>query len=81
MILKCFVIVPRLHEGNDIISQVEVATSLINCNDRTVAAATGRGFESARPEKFLATDYTHEHRLSVAEKVIRVNPCSSVAKC
>src|SRR6266436_7394935 len=32
----------------------------------------GRGFESRRPEKFLATDYTAEHRLSMAEKVIRV---------
>jgi hypothetical protein len=37
---------------------------------RTVAAVTGHGFESRRPEKFLATDYTDEHRLSAAEKVI-----------
>jgi len=70
-----------LQEGNDIISQVEVTTSLINCNHRTVATATGRGFESRQPEKFLATDYTAEHRLSMAEKVIRLNPCSFVAKC
>src|SRR6266576_5629764 len=26
----------------------------------------GRGFESRRPERVLTTDYTHEHRLSVA---------------
>src|SRR5215831_11942037 len=39
-----------LQEENNIIKQVEVATNLIKCNGRTVAAATGRGFESRRPD-------------------------------
>ena len=55
-ILKRFLTVPMLQEENNIIKQVEVATNLINCDSRTVAAATGRGFESRRPEKFLTTD-------------------------
>ena len=35
---------------DDIIKEVVVATNLINYNVRTVAAATGRGFESRRPD-------------------------------
>ncbi len=54
-ILKHFLTVPMLQENN-VIKQVEVATNLINCDSRTVAAATGRGFESRRPEKFLTPD-------------------------
>src|SRR5262249_8121419 len=42
-----------LQEENNIIKQVEVATNLIKCNGRTVAAATGRGFESRRPDSFI----------------------------
>src|SRR6516164_485060 len=39
-----------LQEENNIIKQVEVETNLIKCSGRTVAAATGRGFESRRPD-------------------------------
>jgi len=33
--------------------QAVVVTNLTNCNDRAVAAATGRGFESRRPEFYV----------------------------
>ena len=50
VIPKRFLAVPMLQEENNIIKQVEVATNSIKCNGRTVAAATGRGFESRRPD-------------------------------
>jgi putative endonuclease len=55
-------------KGNDITKQVEAAMNLIDDSGRTVAAATGRGFESRRPDKFLPRIYTDERRLSVANK-------------
>jgi hypothetical protein len=51
-IVKGFVVAPKPQERSATISQVEVATNLINCNCRAVAASTGRGFESRRPERF-----------------------------
>ena len=42
----------------------------------------GRGFKSRRPERFLATDFTQMNTdCPWHKKVIRVNPCSSVARC
>ena len=45
-----FVVAPKLRKKSATTSQVEVATNLINCNGSAVAAATGRGFESRRPD-------------------------------
>ena len=73
------------------VSGVAISLQLVNSLRRNRAVvqlgrtlewgSRGRGFESRRPEKFLATDYIDEHKLSMAENVIRVNPCSSVVEC
>ena len=43
---------PEASKKSATTKQVEAATNLINYNGRTVAAATGRGFESHRPDVF-----------------------------
>ena len=73
------------------VSGVAISLQLVNSLRRNRAVvqlgrtlewgSRGRGFESRRPEKFFATDYIDEHKLSMAENVIRVNPCSSVVEC
>ena len=49
--MKDFVVAPKLRKKSATISQVEVAKNSINCDGSAVAAATGRGFESRRPER------------------------------
>ena|SRR6478672_5853409 len=51
--VKDFVVAPKLRRKSATISQVEVAMNLINCDGSAVAAATGRGFESRRPDLLI----------------------------
>src|SRR5437667_276497 len=43
-------------DSNGISNRGELAMNSIVLTSRAVAGATGRGFESRRPERFLATD-------------------------
>ena len=49
-IVKRFLLEPMPKERNGIMNQVEVVTNWIYYGCSPVAAATGRGFESRRPE-------------------------------
>src|SRR5438477_9936468 len=54
--IEPFLLEPKRQERNGITNRGEVAMNSIVLTSSAVAAATGRGFESRRPERFLATD-------------------------
>jgi hypothetical protein len=54
--VKAFLVAPKPQKESDITSLAVVAMNSSAWIYSTVAAATGRGFESRRPERFSATD-------------------------
>jgi hypothetical protein len=93
---NAFLIGPMLQERSDITNQVEVVTNWIDYNCSAVAAATGRGFKSRRPDAHIARTACSLHStrsarrgnvLSIVEKLlntewtVRVDGMAFVISC